>query len=181
MNHLQLDPGEKEIIQIRRHPWLLFIESAFLILLVILPPLFYVLFIGIGGPVESISGNTFYLFIFIYSFILLFTLIVFFVIFTNFYLDVLIVTTEKLVDVEQIRFFSREVSVAALENIEDITVKVDGILANFFGFGDLYIQTAAERREFILKGVPDPEHLRKIFYDLSQVELNEPRQVKIVQ
>lgn len=181
MSHLQLDPGEREVTQIRRHPWLLFIESAFLLLLVILPPLFYILFVGIGGPVDSIAGNTFYFFIFVYSFILLFVLIAFSVIFTNFYLDVLIVTTERIIDVEQIRFFSREVATVALENIQDITVKVDGIIASFFGFGDLLIQTAAEKREFILKGVPDPESFKKIIYDLHQAEVNEPKPVKIVQ
>ena len=180
MSHLQLDPGETQIAQVRRHPWLFFIESAFLILLIVLPPLFYILFVGIGGPVNSIVGNTFYLFAFVYSFILLFVLIIFSVMFTNFYLDVLIITSERLIDVEQIRFFSREVATTALENIQDITVKVDGIIASFFGFGDLYIQTAAERREFILKGVPEPDHVKQLIYDLSQKEINEPHSVKIV-
>lgn len=163
--------------EVRRHPWLLFVESAFLIVVVLLPPFIYFF---VSNAASFASESSFYLFIFLYSFILLFVLIAFMTIFTNFYLDVLLVTNERIIDVEQKRFFSRELATVALENIQDITVKVNGLLANFFGYGDLYIQTAAESREFILKGIPDPEKFKKIIYDLHQAEVNEPKPVKIV-
>jgi len=120
------------------------------------------------------------LFLGIYSAILLIAWIIFFIIWTNYYLDVLLVTDKRIIDVEQRGFFSREISTVRLENIEDITINVSGVLATFLNYGTLKIQTAAEAREFIIHDVPEPNMVKSTIYDLHNKQAEAPKLVKVV-
>ena len=53
-----------------------------------------------------------------------------------------------------------------MDNIEDVTSNVAGALGVTFNIGALYIQTAAEKREFEFGGVDDPSRIRDILSDL---------------
>ena len=159
---LDLNPDEKIFLQVRRHKLALILESFFLLFFVVLPPLLF----WLSKQVISIRGNDLAIFIAVYSAILLLAWIIFFVIWTNYYLDVLIVTDKRIIDVEQKGFFNRELATVRLENIQDITVNVGGILATFLDYGTLKIQTAAEAREFIVRDVPEPNKVKSVIYDL---------------
>ena len=63
-------------------------------------------------------------------------------------------------------FLYRKVSDAPLRNIEDITYDVKGYMAALFNYGDVTIQTAAERREFDFASVPNPSRVADILSDL---------------
>lgn len=176
---IDLDPGEKIVLKVRRHKFSLFLECLFLVVFIILPPLVYIL----GGTVDysfRLPGNTFFLFMFLYSSALLFAWILFFVIWTNYYLDVLIVTDKRIIDVEQKGFFHRELSTLRLDKIQDITVTVSGILATFLDFGTMRIQTAGESTEFVMRDVPEPNRVKSIIYELHSKQAEAPQSVKVV-
>ena len=174
---IDLSPDEKIVLKVRRHKLVLIFETLFLVFFVILPPLLFF----VSERVVAIRGNDLALFFSVYSAILLIAWMIFFIIWTNYYLDVLIVTDKRIVDIEQKGFFYREISTVRIENIEDITVSVSGVLATFIDYGTLRIQTAAEAREFIIRDVPMPNKVKSTIYDLHNKRLEAPQSVKMVQ
>jgi uncharacterized membrane protein YdbT with pleckstrin-like domain len=81
---------------------------------------------------------------------------------TDYYLDLWIVTDRHIIDREQRGFFSRETSVWRLDKIQDVTIETHGVLPTLFHFGDLHVQTAGESREFIMHGISNPKYVRQV-------------------
>ena len=96
----------------------------------------------------------------------LFGWLYFFMIWTDYYLDVWIVTSKRIIDVEQRGLFNREVSEFKLYRIQDITIEVKGVLQTFLKYGDVHIQTAGEKQEFIFKQIPNPNSVKNIIFEL---------------
>lgn len=88
--------------------------------------------------------------------------------FLDFYLDLLVVTNDRLIDIEQIGVFARSVSEVDLYQIQDITSEVKGIFASLFNYGNLFIQTAGATEKFNIHNVPNPEQLRREILDLAE-------------
>jgi len=88
--------------------------------------------------------------------------ILFFVAWTNYYLDVVLVTTRRLIDIEQIGLFARDLAELRLENIQDMRVEIVGIVASLLHFGNLHIQTAGASKEFVIRNIHDPHSVKEI-------------------
>jgi len=172
-----LSSDEKIVLKVHRHKLVLVFKSFFLILFILLPPVLF----WFGGQVGAIKGNQLALFLSVYSAILLIGWMIFFIIWTDYYLDVLIVTDKRIIDIEQRGFFKREVSTVRLESIEDITINVSGVVATFLDYGTLKLQTAAENREFIIYDVPHPNKVKSTIYELQNKQIQAPKSVKIAQ
>ncbi|MBN1162809.1 hypothetical protein JXA34_03665 [Patescibacteria group bacterium] len=82
------------------------------------------------------------------------------------YFNVYIITTKKIVDMDFRGLFYKNISEATLDNIEDVTSTVKGTFGVVFNIGNVFIQTAAETREFEFEGVHDPAKVRDIISDL---------------
>jgi hypothetical protein len=87
-------------------------------------------------------------------------------VFINWYFNVLIVTTKKVVDIDVHGLLYKNISEAALRNIEDVTSTVKGTFGTIFNIGEVFVQTAGEEREFEFKGMGNPSHIRDIVSDL---------------
>ena len=96
--------------------------------------------------------------------------------FVDYYLDVYIVTNERIVSVEQDGFFKRKISELYLSNVQDVNAQVVGPFATFINYGDINIQTAGERPNFIFKSIPRPYRISKIIVDLHEAILEEEGQ-----
>jgi hypothetical protein len=92
----------------------------------------------------------------------------FFTEFVSYYLDLWIITNDRLIGIEQEALFARTVAELDLYKIQDITSEVKGIFPTIFNFGNVFIQTAAEEGRFHLKNVPDPHNLRRKIMDLAE-------------
>ena len=159
---IDLSPDEKIVTVIRKH-WYVFMSQGIILLVGIVAPFLVYGFLPYFG--FNLSWPNFLLFIFFSSLWLLACWIVFFVAWTDNYLDMLIVTTKRVIDVEQVSLFYRTTSSFGHEKIQDITVEIDGLLATTLNFGDIHIQTAGEARELRLNSVANPEAVRKIITD----------------
>ncbi|OGM99955.1 MAG: hypothetical protein A3B91_04955 [Candidatus Yanofskybacteria bacterium RIFCSPHIGHO2_02_FULL_41_29] len=174
---IDLDPGEKVVLKVRRHKLSFVFEILFLVFFVALPPFLF----WVSENTTAIKGNDFALFSAIYSTILLIAWIIFFIIWTNYYLDVLIVTEKRIINVEQKGFFNREAATLRLDKIQDISINVSGILATFLNFGTLKIQSAGEAPEFIIRDIPDPNKVKMTIYDLYNKQAGIAQPVSINQ
>ena len=114
---------------------------------------------------EILGANLLY---FIQNSFLTFIWMLFFIIWIDYYFDVWIVTNERIVNIEQRGLFSRGVSELELENIQDITVEVLGIIPTFLNYGDLYVQTAAEKERFVFHNVPNPYAIKDLIMNLQK-------------
>jgi len=168
------DTGREEslVIFLRRHWINLFFQLlpfVALIFVLFLSYFFFFFFLGskILNPIEwqFIQLGMALFSLFLWSFI--------FVVFIDYYLDVWIVTNERIVNIEQKGLFRREISELRLENVQDLTTEISGVIETFFDFGNLYIQTAGKRERFLFKSIPHPERVRDIILVLSEEEEKE--------
>jgi hypothetical protein len=81
--------------------------------------------------------------------------------FTDYYLDVWIVTNERIINIEQKGLFTRVASELHLSAVQDVTSEVKGVLHTLLDYGHVHIQTAGERTRFIFKDIPKPEKVKE--------------------
>ena|SRR5688500_12306315 len=72
--------------------------------------------------------------------------------------NLLITTSESIVQHAQITPFAAKTSQLGLNNIEDVTVKQNGFFAQTFDFGTLIVQTAGEKPNFTFSFAKSPRH-----------------------
>lgn len=89
-------------------------------------------------------------------------------------LDILVVTNFRLINLEQVTFMERTVSETNLQQIQDVKGVEKGILGNLFHYGDLQIQTAAEKVAFCIRCVPQPFRYAREILDLRDKILTQP-------
>lgn len=87
---------------------------------------------------------------------------------TDYWLDVWIVTNERIINTEQHGLFNRVVSEVSLSQIQDITSEQKGFLSTFLTFGHVFIQTAAERERFEFKDIDNPDEVKIAIGALSK-------------
>lgn len=163
---LKLTENEHIILVSRRHWWILARKIITILFLGLIPILFYSLwgFISpqITIPNEEVASAFIYFALAIYY---TFLWLYFCIAFVDYFLDVWVVTDMRILDIEQKGLFNREISECYLSKIQDIVVEVKGVTPTFLNFGDLRIQTAAEKREFIFQQIPDPNKVKNIILD----------------
>lgn len=158
---------EKIVFQMRSH-WILFVgEMLLLVVLAVLPIGLYYVFQGVmpsllvgtlSKPIMVLSTSAFYLMLWLF----------FITKFIDYYLDVYLVTTDRVLDVSQQGMFARTVSELDLARVQDVTSEVKGVLRSLLGFGNVYIQTAGEKERFIFEDVAHPDRIRKRLLDLVE-------------
>jgi len=82
--------------------------------------------------------------------------------------DILIVTNLRLVDVDQRGIFSRSVSEAPLDAIQDVSWSRNGIIQTVFRMGGLKVQTAGATANIEAKDIPHAEAVHELINDLRQ-------------
>ena len=85
-----------------------------------------------------------------------------------YYLNVQIVTNERVVDITQTSLIHHTVSELHLNKLEDVTAEVKGVIPTFLDYGDVYIQTAGETNRFEFCKVPNPTAVEKLILDLYE-------------
>lgn len=167
---ITFDKDEHIIFEIRKHWFVLAKQVTFAFFAFFMPPVLYAIVSIL--PIELITpGNGIILFLFFYGVWLLITLMVTFVFWTDYYLDVWVITNKNLIDIEQKGLFNREIATMQLSKIQDVTSEQRGIIASLLNFGDLHVQTAGNEREFVIRSVNTPDILRKQLNDaLNKME-----------
>ncbi|TSC91355.1 MAG: hypothetical protein CEN90_484 [Parcubacteria group bacterium Licking1014_17] len=155
-------PYENVLLLLRRH-WFVILSTivAYAILLV-LPFVLYV-FVAYYLSLAHLTG-LYWLAVTLY---LLFWWYGLFYAITMYLLDVWIVTDHRVIDSEQIKFFDRTVAELNLSKIQDISLKVEGLIPTFLKFGDLEIQTAGAEEKFFFRQIPNPGEVKDVIFHAS--------------
>lgn len=89
--------------------------------------------------------------------------------FLKWYFNIYIVTDKRILDYDYEAYKEYKISEASLINIEDVTQRQIGLSPALFNYGNITIQTAAERMQFEFEKVPNPSYLRDKIMDLSDL------------
>jgi uncharacterized membrane protein YdbT with pleckstrin-like domain len=73
-----------------------------------------------------------------------------------------IITTRRIVDIDQRGLFERSVSEAAFDKVQDVSYHVKGIWQTLLGYGTLLIQTAGAQATLELDGVRRPKDIHHV-------------------
>ncbi|MBI4812311.1 PH domain-containing protein [Candidatus Falkowbacteria bacterium] len=159
--------GEKVVKIVRRDRFILFKKILQAGMMIILPSaVFYAMTViypallsgEISFPLAVLGGSAYFLFIWLF----------FFFSFVDYYLDVWIITSERIIDVGQGGFFSRKVSELSLGKIQDVSSETRGLLPTILKYGNVEVQSAGEEGKFIFQEIPNPEEVRNTIIKLSQ-------------
>jgi len=156
---LHLQEGEQIDIKARKHWFLLFTDSIGILFLYLAP--FIVWKLAVGQLEIVIPHPSTSLVFFLSSTWTLLMWAKLFSVWTDYYLDIWIVTSNRVVNIDQKGLFNREVSTLQIERIQDVTFEINGIVATILGFGDVHVQTAGEKEEFLIKGISNPEGVKR--------------------
>ncbi len=160
MKAFTLGPGEQVVAIFRKHSFFMWLAGLKYLVLAIIPP------IALQFVSSYITLGTLAQIAFITYLIILW--VMFFIEWTNYMLDTWILTSERLVDIEQVALFTRRVSTLSLDRIQDVTFEQHGIFETFFGFGMILIQTAGEEHEFRMPMMRDPAQVKDIILQTYQ-------------
>lgn len=159
-------PGEQIIKILRRDVFNIFKKFIIFLFFIVLLS-FFVFFINslmpnitsqIYFPVLLLAGSAYILFVWLFAFFS----------FIDYYLDVWIITNERIINIEQEGFFSRTISEERLFRIQDVTSEVKGVFPTIFRFGNIYIQTAGEKERFVFEQVPEADAVRELIIKLAE-------------
>ena len=93
--------------------------------------------------------------------------------FLTWYFNVYIITDERIIDVDFYNLIYKDISTAEIERIQDVSYRMGGVARTLFNYGDVFIQTAAEKPNFEFLAVPKPDKVVKLLQDLMIQEKQE--------
>lgn len=87
---------------------------------------------------------------------------------TMYTLDYWVITNERIVDNIQLGLFNRKISELSIHMIQDVSVKLVGMLPTFFNYGTLLVQTAAQEGNFVFGEVPNPQKVKDVLMGIIE-------------
>ena len=149
------EKGERIILMLRPHVITL-APPVFIALILFLAPLYIIpllklINIDLSGTLNFMQ--TFLIIIIWYLFVFGYSLYHF----IFWYFNIYILTNERIIDFDFKGLLNKEISYAKLNQIQDISPKTIGFFGTFVHFGNVFIQTAAERPEFEFHNVARPD------------------------
>lgn len=152
-----MQPGERVICEIKRHPIGIFgIYFAAGALLIVLALLAFVVAPGVAGgdsrgQIMAIGAV---------SFLVLALMIVAFVFVSNqvYWGNSWVVTSDSITQTTQTSLFHKQSSQLSLGHLEDVSAAQDGILPHMLNYGTLRVETAGERSKFLFMYCPNPNY-----------------------
>lgn len=164
---ITLLPEEKMIRIVHRH-WIVMAQKMTMIIGMLFVPLVGLFLLPFMSLSEAITSFVVYLF----SLYALFVAVIAFAMWMDYYLDVWVVTSKRIVDIEHRGIFNREVSEFMIERIQDVTTHNPNFLSLFLGYGTIEIHTAGEKT-FSARDLPKIKEIKDIIIKLRMTHANE--------
>lgn len=151
------EPTERVILLVRMHPFtqIFWIINVFIFLLFV---------IIVNSVVMSYLSIVQMLFLNIFSVVFILSYIWFN--FLNWYFNVGIITNKRVIDINFFNVLYKEITVARLDKIQDVTIKSGGYVEAFFDYGTIYVQTAGTEANVEFDDAPMPSKVVQIINNL---------------
>lgn len=172
MKEFELEPGEHVVLEARKH-WFLFLGELLPYAILAVIPFALPKLLVLAPPVAKYAAFFDYHSILMRAALGVWLLVVWtsaWGAFTQYFLNVWVLTNKRIVDIKQRGYFNREVSSLFLSRVQDVTTTVIGFTSSTLGIGDIKVQTAGEEEEFTMNGIPRPEQMRDIILRHASAE-----------
>ncbi len=180
---LYLDLHEQEEIKmVIRHHWAGFLPTIGIVLAMALLPLFmlFALNLAFNGSIDQFRG----LIVVLFSGYVIFLLTFLFGAWINFYYDIIFITNERIINVDQEGLLARKTSELSMNQVQNVSADVAGFLRSIFNYGVLVVETAGggtsddpfrpgRQGYFTIVDVPDPNRIARLILDLHRAEEDE--------
>jgi hypothetical protein len=162
-----LEPGEQILKIAHRHWFVMLSLGALLVFMAVAPVVIYVFLLsGVFSLAPDILRSELvshtHWGAFAYAIWVLLLWVMFFIEWTAYYLDMWIITNQRVVNFDQKGFFSREIITLRYGQIQDVTVEIHGIIPTWLKFGLIQIETAGETRVIEMHRMQNPEEVKQL-------------------
>lgn len=84
------------------------------------------------------------------------------------YASQFVVTTEKIMTINQLGFFDRTVAQIQLDKINDVSYRKRGMWQTIFNYGNIAIQVSAAPEKLVIKNLRQPAAVQQALYDAQE-------------
>ncbi len=162
---IEFDAEEELITEIRKHSVgliIVLLTGAFVIVALLAASIF----LGVAdfdSALAVTNANTFRPLLVLVMFVMIIaTAIMTFIAAFLYQSNVIFITSEKIAQVVYRSLFNRKISQLSIGDVQDVTVTQKGLLAHFFNYGTLVIETAGEQENYQFSYVPQPYQVSKM-------------------
>jgi hypothetical protein len=183
---IHLESDETVVTTVRMHWLIITLEIVGIAFVGAVPFILVllVLFFPTESIIRSMMSDYFIYYVFFSCIWLVYATIATISVWTHYYLDLWIITDRRIIVIDQIHFFNRKVSSFRLERLQDIKVRISGIIPTLFNYGTIRAQTAsAAESNFTSPALPDPRKLQALIQNAMDARLakisNSPNQLNV--
>lgn len=90
--------------------------------------------------------------------------------FLSWYFNLFLITNKRVVDIDFNNLLNKHFAEADLSKIQDVSFSIKGVLATFFNFGDVLIQTASETNVIKFEKVANPKKIIQLLKELRDLK-----------
>jgi uncharacterized membrane protein YdbT with pleckstrin-like domain len=170
LDKIKLEAHETVLSQTRRHWFVIVTQLLGPVIGAFVPPILALVFLNMSTTTvvaDAVAPYALYFGVF-YCLWLIFLWMAIFNIWTNYYLDIITVTNERIILVDQKGLFHRNIGSFRLERLQDLNVDINGIFATLLDYGTLHAETAGHgEEEFSAFGIPHPRELKATILEAS--------------
>lgn len=84
----------------------------------------------------------------------------------NWQFNIGLVTNKRIIDIDYHSILYKEINATTIDNVEDVTEKTVGLFSSFFGYGNLFIQTAGTTVNVEFINIPQPMQAVRIINNM---------------
>lgn len=155
--YIPLEDGEEIVLKVHRH-WLFIVTHVVVLLLFIAAPAALGPLLERIGAIRFVGPDSAWLVCWVLW--VLIGWVMFWQFWTTYYMDVWVVTSRRIIDIDYKRLFDRDIAILRLDRVQDVTTRVTGIIGTLLKFGSVQVQSAGSDREFVINQIAHPERLR---------------------
>jgi uncharacterized membrane protein YdbT with pleckstrin-like domain len=144
----------------------------------------FVLLLGLNTSFSGSIGQFSNLIVILFTGYLLFLLTFTFGAWINFYYDIIFITNERIINVDQEGLLARKTSELSIRQVQNVSADVAGFLPSIFDYGVLVVETAGggtsddphmpgKQGYFTITAVPDPNRVARLILDLHRISESE--------
>lgn len=164
--HFQTQKSHEVIILFLRAHLITNLSWIIFSIILILLPIIITIFLPYFG-LDFLSSAAAARFIIIYTlFYYLITCSYIFISFLHWFYNVFLVSSQRIVDIDYSDIVVHNIAVTNLNHVEDVNYTQSGFIPTFFNYGDLFVQTAGNEKNFEALSIPKPREATHIIGDL---------------
>lgn len=170
---IPMEEGEEIVLKVHRHWLFIALRILGLAFLFIVPSLCIFLLEALG--IIELGAVSFATSVVLWALWGLVLWAMFWQFWTTYYMDIWVITNKRMIDIDYLRLFDRNIAILRMERVQDVTTHVKGIFGTLFKFGSVHVQTAGSDKEFVIDQIANPEALRDAISKFSAQTTHPPQ------